>query len=270
MASLARSGESVLGTTRRPERVDHCHPYLDLSQDVGEWLPGRPVGVAIICAGITKIESCRRDSATSARVNVDGVLSVIKNVADRGAFVVYLSTNAVFDGSAPSRLADDALSPTTEYGRQKAAVEKRLREMGTPFSIVRFTKVLEPGMGLLKEWSQCLKNGEAIHPFHDMVVAPVPLSLAVSVLQIVSRTRSAGIIQVSAEKDVTYAEVAYYVARRLGASPELVRPISASSMGIPSEAVFANTTLDISRLQREFRMAPPDVWDVIDSAIGET
>lgn len=268
MTSLDRAGERVLGTTRRPENVDESHLYLDLSRDVERWQCPSPVGVAIICAGVTKIDTCRRDPAASARVNIDGVSAIVRNLKSHGAFVVYLSTNAVFDGSIPYRSPHDPFSPTTEYGRQKAAVEAELPKLGDTFSIVRFTKVVEPGMILLKGWLQSLRSGEIIHPFSDMVVAPVPLSLAVDVLHRVAVTRSPGIIQVSGEKDVTYAEVAYYIARRLGASMDLVQPVSSRTGGVPHQAVFANTTLDTSRLQKEFDLEPPDVWATIDSAVG--
>src|SRR4051812_7401667 len=70
---LEREGVRALGTTRRREAVTETRSFLDLSEDVEKWqLCGR-VSSAVICAGVTKIESCRLDPLSTALVNVQAV-----------------------------------------------------------------------------------------------------------------------------------------------------------------------------------------------------
>jgi len=267
MVQLQQAGARVIGTTRRSEVVDESHVYLDLAGDIDQWQCCVLVDVVVICASVTKIEACGRDPVATARVNVQGVTALAKNLAETGAFIIYLSSNAVFDGTRPNRRADDPLSPVTEYGRQKAEVERQLSVLGETVSIVRFTKILEPRAGLLTGWLHALRKGEPIRPFCDMVMAPVPLSFASDVLCCLVNMRLPGVIQVSGERDISYAQAACHIACLIGARPALVQPISSKEAGIPPEAAPAHTTLDTTRLRVEIGLKPPDAWSVIDSVL---
>ena len=266
MAHLQRAGERVVGMTRRRETVDESRLYLDLSEDVEGWRCPWPVAVAVVCAGVTKLDACRRDPAATARVNVQGVSALIKNLVARDAFVIYLSSNQVFDGSVPYCPPDDPVSPMTEYGRQKAEAERQISQWGGSIAIVRFTKVLRPTVLLFSTWTEALRNGGTIQPFSDMYMAPVPLSCAVSVLRLVTDLRLPGILQVSGESDISYAEAARLGARMLGVDPNLVQPVEAAQSGRYTEPVPANTTLNIDRLRSTLGIEPPDVQWTVETA----
>ena len=265
---LTRAGETVLETTRRLDTISERRVFLDLSEGVSDWRPPCQVSVAYLCAAVTSLERCRREPAQSATVNVQNTVALAKILVASGTFVIFLSTNLVYDGSIPFRKTDDSVCPRTEYGRQKAEAEKQLLALGDLISIVRFTKVLGPNMPLFKGWIEALQSNEIIHPFSDMVLAPVPLSFAVDVLYRVVELRPSGIVHVSSEKDVTYEQVARHIAQRIGASPDLVQPIRSKESGIKLEAIPSHTTLDTTRLRVKLGMEPPDVWSTIDSVFG--
>lgn len=261
LSHLQRAGEWVIGTTRRRGKIDKNRIYLDLSDSVKNWHFTSPIGVAILCAGVTKLDECRRNPTTTAFINVDAVSELVKNLVANGAFVIYLSSNEVFDGSVPYSLPEDPLSPQTEYGRQKAEVENRIR--GESLSIVRFTKVLEPTVPLFSEWSEALRNKTTIQPFADLFMAPITLACAVSVLRLVADLRLPGILQVSGERDISYAEACSLGAMVLGADPNLVQPVWASESGRFKEPIPVNTTLNVDRLRSVIGMEPPDVdWTI--------
>ncbi len=268
-AHLRPAGEEVTGTTRRPERVTDDCLYLDLSEDVAAWRSSRPVDVAVICAGVTKVADCRLDPLNSSRVNVEGVCALAENLSRSGTFPIFLSTCAVFDGTRPNRQADEQVSPVMEYGRQNAEAEQRLsRLLGDAVGIVRLTKVLEPRHPLFSRWTAALKQGETINPFSDMYFAPIPLSCAVSVLRLAADRRLPGILQVSGGRDLSYAEAARIGARALGAADDLVQPIKACQAGLHVEDVPTHTTLSNERLMRSFGIDPPDVSWTIEAAFS--
>jgi dTDP-4-dehydrorhamnose reductase len=190
----------------------------------------------------------------------------VKNLVAGGAFVIYLSTNQVFDGSVPHRLPDDPLSPVTEYGRQKAEAERQIRQHGDSVAVVRFTKILEPSPLLFSAWVESLKNGESIQPFSDMVLSPIPLSCAVSVLRLVADQRLPGILQVSGESDVSYAEAARLAVKLVKADPSLVKPIKASESARFIEPLPKHTTLNTDRLKSTLGIIPPGVRWTIERA----
>jgi len=65
---------------------------------------------------------------------------VTERLQVQGSFVIFLSSNQVFDGTTPYRHSDEAVCPLNEYGRQKAAFENWLLGRSKPAAILRLTK----------------------------------------------------------------------------------------------------------------------------------
>ncbi len=260
---LRKTGRNVLGTTRRSDCVNDQNFFLDLSKNVEYWKSPLNVQTAVVCAGITRIEACQNTPEESKKVNVDGISMLIKNLVAAGIFVIYLSTNQVFDGSKPYRMPDDALCPITEYGRQKAEAESFLHTLKDNVAIVRFSKILSTKDPLFEQWKTSLKKGEVIYPFWDMVLAPVPLDFVIKVLQLVIDKHLSGVLQVSGGYDLSYAEAAYLSAKYMKVESSLIQPISAYITNRFKETLPTHTTLNCDRLKREFKILPPDVrWTI--------
>ncbi len=263
MTCLKRTGEQVVGTTRRRQAVNESHIYLDLSKDLSSWNCPLSIEVAVICAAVTKLDECKHNPQASKLVNVDGISALVKSLTAKGTFVIFLSTNMVFDGSVPCCLPDEPVSPKTVYGQQKTEIERQLCQLGDLVTIVRFTKILGAKIPLFISWSEALINGKTIHPFSDMFMAPLPLSYVISVLRLLIDTRLPGIFQVSADRDISYAEVARLSAHFLDVGKHLVQPILASQSDICLEHISRYTTMDTSRLKSTFGLEPPNVnWTI--------
>lgn len=264
MRHLEVLGKKVIGTTRRREREDYKHIYLDLMEDVENWITPFSVDVAFLCAGITRLANCRSDPLTSKRINVEGVSKIAKNLISKGVFIVYLSTDKVFDGSKFRTDPNGAYSFRTEYGRQKAEAETKLRSLGEAVSIVRLTKVLTLEDPLLTLWAKALEKGKRIYPFNDLLMSPVLLSDVVSVLDRIAERRLSGIFQISSSDEISYAEAAYVGARILKADGALIQPIKAAQSGRYDDPVPVHSALDTNRLKEELGVELPDVRCVIE------
>ncbi|MBW2345893.1 MAG: sugar nucleotide-binding protein [Deltaproteobacteria bacterium] len=262
---LTDAGELVIGTTRRPEQTEKDRILLDLSENLSGWKPPRPVKTAYICAGVTRLDDCRRDPLRSARINVTGTCALAKALMEQGAFVVFLSTNQVFDGRIPHVRPDHPRSPKSEYGWQKAKAERILGQWPKNVATVRLSKVLGPD-SLFTEWSRFLKADRIIRPFTDMVLSPVPLDTVVSALGRIGDRRSGGSWQISGERDVSYARAAKWGADVLESDSGLVQPWSMAEAGMAMEAVWQNTTMNTDRMREELGLEPPPVKWTIEQA----
>lgn len=264
---LASLGYKVLGTTRRSINLQWPRITLDLSdaKHLESWVPPSNLNTAIHCAGITKIDRCAIDPIGSFRVNVENTVRLATKLFEAGIFQVFLSTNHVFDGSKPFCMHVDATCPLNEYGRQKVEAESFFLSLGASASIVRLTKVLTPSDSLLNSWVRSLKDGYPIQPFSNMFMAPVPLSTVLNVLLLIVCSRSSGIFHVSADQDLSYAEVAQEGARAIGVSEKLVTPIHSTDAGLnwrPPE----NTTLNTEGILATFGVSVPHVQWTISKA----
>jgi len=268
-ARLSEAGWQTTATARHRDSADERQQYLDLSQDLSAWRPSERIAVAYLCAAVTSVAQCQTDPGGTRRVNVDALWAVSQTLLAAGAFVVFPSTSLVFDGSVPCRAATDPVSPLTEYGRQKAELERLLLGAGSQTAVVRLTKVLSPETRLLREWAGKLRAGEAIHPFSDMVMAPITLDLAAEALLRVGERQAAGITQVSAVDDITYAAAARRLAACLRASEGLIQPILASAAGLAPEVAPTHTTLDTTRLCEEIGLQAPQACETLETVYAE-
>ena len=263
-ARLAADGRSVIRTTRKGS-VGSLP--LDLAGDLTSWETPGGVSIAYLCAAITSLERCRQNPEATRAVNVAATTRLAETLMRKGSFVVFLSSNLVFDGSVAQVNPAAPTNPRTEYGRQKAETERHLLQMGQQCGVVRLTKVIGAGNGLLAGWRETLLRGQPIRPFSDMVMAPIELDFAVEAIRAVGFMRSGGITQASALEDITYERAARHLADRIGAPAALIVPARAAASEFNFEWVPKHTTLDSSRLSKEFGLCPPQVWTALEHGV---
>lgn len=257
-------GLNMYGTMIEPDSGSLQILRLNLSKQLEGWSPPAGCRAAVLCAAITSLESCRRDPTGTGHINVTQTLRLTERLLEAGVFVVFISSNLVFDGARPLRRADEATCPMTEYGRQKASVESAFATFGDKVAIVRLTKVTNPGWPLVQSWMQAVGLGKPVEAFGDFVCAPIPLDVTVNGLLKVAGEQRSGIWQFSADSDVSYADIARHIVRRLNGDETSVRVISSQSTGV--EHSPAHTTLDATRARRELGLDFPEPLRVIEDA----
>ena len=260
---FVNEGRRVVGTTHKggPNSAT-----FDLERDAATWPIPPNIAVAYLCAAVTSTEDCRVRPDIARTLNVNRTVTLAYRLMHAGARVVFPSTNMVFDGSVPFQHAEAATCPKTAYGRMKAEAEEQMIALGDHACIVRLTKVIGPRMPLLVRWRELLERQEPVHPFSDMVVAPISLAHAIDALMHVGLGNSCGVFQASSTEDSTYHEVALRLAERLGANKKLIRPVSAAESLGRFEHLPRYTTLDTTRLRVEFGLVATDVMNSLEYA----
>ncbi len=264
---LAAAGIDVVGTTRRAGSVESGRAFLDLADDPRAWQPPYWPDMAYLCAAVTDVSACQERENETRRVNVTNTVALANRLVAEGAFVVFVSTNAVFDGTRPFRRADEAVCPTTAYGRQKAEAERLLLTLGRSVAGLRLTKVLHPEQSLFVGWKRGLSKRHPVRPYSDMVLAPVSIDLVGETLMRIGQAGEPGLYQLSGDGDIGYVDAARHMARRLGAGAELVEPTTSRNGGLKFHP-FRYTSLDTSRVTSQFGIDPPNAFDVIDDVFG--
>tara|TARA_R110000868_G_scaffold318690_9_gene579426 strand:- start:518 stop:1357 length:840 start_codon:yes stop_codon:yes gene_type:complete len=268
LARLQADGVSVMGTTQRPDAVLDQHAmYLNL-QDPSSWHVDRRVDVVYLCAGICRMSLCEEDPLGTLKINVDATLALARQLAKQGAFVVYLSTNQVFSGQKAYAEADGEYGPQNEYGRQKAKIESLLTKHIPSLAIVRLTKVVEPHFPLIQGWIQALLQNQSVRAFTDMVLAPVSLRQVVATLVKIGQGKKSGVYQISGAEDVSYFDLASYLAQKLGRPRELILAANAAEGGMKETFLPRFTTLDCSSIIATFGENPPHYREVLQECFA--
>ncbi len=259
-------GLNLLGTMIEPDGNSPQILRLNLAQELEDWSPPAVCRAAILCAAITNLDACRRDPVGTRQINVTQTLRLTEKLLAAGVFVVFISSNLVFDGTRPQRGPDEATCPKTEYGRQKAAVEAAYAAFGDRVAIVRLTKVANPRWALVQGWMQTARSGKPVEAFGDFVCAPIPLDVTASGLLKVAEEERSGVWQFSADSDVSYADIARHIVRRMNRDESLVRIVSSQSAAL--EHSPAHTTLDATRARRELGLVFPEPLRVIEDTFS--
>jgi dTDP-4-dehydrorhamnose reductase len=90
-----------------------------------EQLFGEPWDVVINAAAVCDFDGCERDPEGTTRVNRDAPLDLARRCAASGSLFVQYSSDYIFDGTGSRPLTEeDASSPLSVYGHQKADLEK--------------------------------------------------------------------------------------------------------------------------------------------------
>ena len=185
----------------------------------------------ILCAAVSKLDECEKHPNRARSINVVNTFKLAKQLSKSGAFVLFLSTNQVFDGDTPFRKINDKKNPINEYGNQKSETEDLIAGLEN-YSILRLTKVIHPKLPLFKQWYDDLNNGTEIKAFIDMTLSPIDINIVVSKIDDLVRKRINGIYHCSCDVDISYYDYAVDFAQQYGFSKNLVQKDSCKNNSI--------------------------------------
>jgi dTDP-4-dehydrorhamnose reductase len=126
----ALAAETVLLADR--ERLELTDP--NLTQRIIEQRPE----TIIHAAAYTDVDGCERDPHTAFQVNAEGTRVVAEAAAKIGAWLVYISTDYVFDGMKSEPYTEsDPVHPLSVYGRSKLQGEEAVFSACSEALVVR-------------------------------------------------------------------------------------------------------------------------------------
>lgn len=260
--------EISIGTTRKtdPHRRG-SGIFLDIDNDLSTWTPPEDLEGAIILTAITSGERCRNEPEYTRKINVEQTINLIRILEKQRVFFIFPSTSLVCNGNYPFSGIEEDLDPKTEYGRQKKLVEDYITKNQIYCSTIRFSKILTPQNILIRTWVEDMKKGTIIQPFSDMFLSPIPMSFVCKLIYMIIMEKRTGLFQVSATDEISYADMASYIAKKNRYSKSLIQPVS-WRIGAPDlEHVPLHTTLDLTRIREILAIPVPDSLQALDSAV---
>lgn len=222
-------------------------------------------GWIIHCAAWTDVDGAesRFDDAMAANGQATANLAVAAAAA--GCGLTYLSTDYVFDGRgrggdlAAGYDEDDPLAPLNRYGLTKAAGEAHVRELDTPWQIVRTSWLFGDGrVNFPKTIRRLLSERETLQVVDDQRGCPTYADDLADVLARLVSGRHRGIFHATNRGDCTWYDLAREVAVACGADPDRIRPCTSAQFPRPAVRP-ACSTLRSRRLEAA-GLPPRPAW----------
>ena len=154
---------------------------------------------AIVLFATTAIDTCARDPVGTAEINVGAAIRTIDQLQEMGVKPVFVSSDAVFDGSRAMWREDDEANPILTYGRQKLEVERYVAALPAPWLIVRLPKLLSPAADprcMLTGWCEALGRSGTIRCAVDQFFTPAAVDDAARAIAALVRTDAQGLYHI--------------------------------------------------------------------------
>jgi dTDP-4-dehydrorhamnose reductase len=204
---------------------------------------------------VSNPEACAVDPERTRRVNVDGAIRLMQDAFSAGLTPVFVSTDYVHDGTRPLRNEDEPQAPATEYGRQKAAVERWLAARPEPWLIARLSKVVSGDTtrrSVLGEWINDLRNERPMRSATDQIFSPAFVDDVAGAMVRLAETGSNGIFHVAGPRPMSRHQLNRLLIDEIQAvDPRVAASVAACSLrDIPFlEQRPLDTSLSIEKLQ---------------------
>jgi dTDP-4-dehydrorhamnose reductase len=206
---------------------------------------------AVVHAGAwTAVDACEGDPERAFRVNTLGTRHVVEGACRLGAWICYLSTDYVFDGTKPEPYIEwDAPNPVSVYGLSKLGGEQEIT--GRDATIVRTSWVCGlHGHNVVKTILRLTGEHEKLAFVDDQRGQPTFADDLAPVIRRLVIERRPGVFHVTNHGVVSWFEFARSVLEVAGLDPGRVRPIATADLDPPRPAPRpANSVLDNAALR---------------------
>ena len=76
-------------------------------------------GIIVHCAAMTNIDECERNQGLARHVNVTVTKDIVDSIGQNDTYLIYISTDSVYEGSKGDYAEDDEINPKNFYGLSK-------------------------------------------------------------------------------------------------------------------------------------------------------
>jgi len=265
MEETMPAGWRVVSLHQRDYKVENSkakHLVLDIrdKRAVDRLFAKNSFDAVVHAAGIASVDYVESHYAESLESNIVGTLNVTSVCRRAGTHLIYVSTNAVFDGRKAPYKEEDAVHPLNKYGGLKVECERLVRETLEKWTIVR--PILMYGWNHVvtrpnpATWIyEKLMRGEEISMVTDVHENPLYNIQCGHGLWAVIAKRKPGVFHFAGRDSMDRYQFAVAVAETFGLDKSLIKPVT--SKAFPSIARRPkNTTFVTRRMERELGVKP--------------
>jgi len=255
----------------------HAHPVtrgnprrLDLTEEkeVRRCLTEERPEVVIHSAAITDVDFCERNPELAMDVNGSVTGSLAEACFDAGSYLVYVSTDYVFDGKSGLYKESDEPKPINVYGQSKLLGEQRVLQESADFCVAR-TSVLY-GWGRehrpnFATWlHENLSANRKVTVVTDQYASPTLNTNLARMLIEVAERRIHGILHLAGNTRVSRYEFALMLTKQFGFNENLVTPVKAEATQWIARRPF-DSSLSVAKAQEILTNKPA----TLDEALNE-
>ena len=257
---LEQSGEIVYSCYQNTKPLHGIPVKLDLLnlENISKIFQKLQPDIVVHLAALTDVEQCESKSKLAYLINSKATEQIAKECEQIKCFLVYVSTDYVFDGKKGFYDETDSPNPINQYGKTKLDGEKAVQNISTSWSILRTSTPF--GNHLTKKtfpvWVvENIKNNNKLNIIEDQFTSPtfVP-NLSQMILEVIKR-RLEGIIHLSGSTRISRYDFAKIIVNKLNLNPLLLKSVKMNSIPWKSKRPF-DSSFNISKAKLTLTLKP--------------
>jgi len=220
----------------------------------------------IHCAALAELDACEADPEKAWQLNSLLPGKLANYVARGGARLVYISTDAVFDGQRGQYTEADTPNPLSVYARTKLEGEQAVTQANPDAIIARinmFGWSLTGKRSLAEFFFNNLNAGNQVMGFTDVYFCPLLVNEITSILGEMLEKGMRGLYHVVSSECTNKYDFGIRIARKFGLDENLIKPISVEESGLQA-ARSPKLTLRSDKLANALGKPLPDLSTAID------
>jgi dTDP-4-dehydrorhamnose reductase len=239
---------------------------LDLidAQEVQKLLFNIGPDVVIHTASITDVDLCERNPTLAMDVNAKGTEIIAEACKELKNFLVYVSTDYVFDGQVGSYREEDKPNPINVYGRSKLVGEQMILNTQSDHCITRTSVIFGCGREYrpnLARWLlEKLSKGQKADVINGQYASPTLNTHLAKMLLEVAERRITGTIHLAGLTRINRYEFAVQLAQEFGFEEELLAPVAPNAANWYAKRP-PDSSLNVEKAARLLHIKPCTLQD---------
>ena len=256
--------EVIATYNNNPVKAGYRLVPLDITRkaDVFRLIVDEGPDYVVHAAAMTDVDRCEDDRAEAMKINAGGTANVAEACKETGAKMVYISTDAVFDGRTGMYKEDDRTDPINYYGRTKLEGEKAVEKAGAEYIIARISVLYGWNVKnrpnyvtwLLGE----LKDGRQVKVVTDQWNSPTFADNCAQILLRLLENGKSGTYHASGSERISRFDFAGKVAEIFGFDPSLMTPVRSSELKMKAKRPI-DSSLNVDKITNDLGTKPSGI-----------
>ena len=255
----------------KPEYGDSVKMDLKNYEMVSSILTEIKPDVVIHLGAMTGVDLCEKEKTSASEINTKATEIIAKECSKLNSFLVYVSTDYVFDGNFGMYKEDDVANPLGFYGKSKLEGEKAAQNFSTNWCIARTSTPfgLHPTKKSFPIWViENLQKQKQIDVLIDQFTSPTYVPNLSRMLIEISERRITGIIHAAGASKISRYQMASMVSDKLNLDGTLLKQISMNKMKWVAQRP-KDSSLDVSRASSILNEKPQKIDQSLNLFIDE-
>ena len=229
--------------------------------------------VVVHAAALTNVDRCEKNKELAWKINVEGTRNVVEAVKATNVFLVYISTDYVFNGKTGLYKETDKPDPINYYGLTKLKAEEIVEDFAGDYCVARASVVYgsTPAAGKVNFalWVlNKLKRNEQAKIVTDQWNSPtLNTSMAEMTLEIIER-KLTGIFHLCGATRISRYDFAKQIAGSFNLDSNLIRPVASAEFSWAAQRP-KDSSLDTAKAERFLKNKPLPIGSALERMSAE-